>query len=685
MSIARLLVLFLLWPVALPVFADEGMWTFDNPPLEQLAERYDFTPSAEWLDHIRLASVRLGDGGSGSFVSPDGLVLTNFHVAHGQLQKLSTRKKNLVTDGFRAWIRTDEKKCPDLEITVLVSTENVTDRVLKATEGLANKASLDARQAVLAEIEKESLDATELHSEVVSLYYGGEYWLYRYQRYTDVRLVFAPEEDAAYFGGDDDNFTFPRYCLDMALFRVYENNRPLKSPAHLVLNPDGAKTGDLVFVSGHPGGTDRLQTMAQLATQRDFIFPRMEDRIGMMILAAEEYAARGPEQARQVGGMLMGMNNGRKSGMGSWQGLMDENVWSKKEDDEKDFRGRVAADPDLEQKYGHAWTMIEEAEGKRVVRIDDLSWRRMPSFRLGRIAQSIVRYVEEIDKPDAERLEGYHDAQLKRMEFRLFSPAPIYPELEEFFTLKSLERMVENLGADDEFVVIALGGMTPTERAAQLATSGLIDPEQRRKLVDGGKKAVAASNDPMLVLARDLDPILREQTEWTESNITSVMAEAGELLGAARFAVYGKTMYPDATFSLRLSYGKVAGYPMNGTLAPSHTTFYGLYDRAESFDREPPFAPTQRFDTRRSRIDLSRPMNVATTNDIIGGNSGSPLIDREGRLVGLIFDGNIESLAGNYVYDDTANRAISVHAAAIEIVLRDLYDAGSLADEMMGR
>jgi hypothetical protein len=685
MSVQRHLVLLFLLLVAIPVFADEGMWTFDNPPLEQLADRYDFAPTEEWLDHIRLASVRLGDGGSGSFVSPNGLVLTNFHVAHGQLQKLSTRKNNLVTDGFRAWTRTDEKKCPDLEINVLISTENVTDRVLKATEGLADKASLDARQAVLAEIEKESLDATELHSEVVSLYYGGEYWLYRYQRYTDVRLVFAPEEDAAYFGGDDDNFTFPRYCLDMALFRVYENNRPIKSPAHLVLNPDGAKTGDLVFVSGHPGGTDRLLTMAQLATQRDFTFPRMEERIGMMISAAEEYAARGPEQARQVGGMLMGMNNGRKSGMGSWQGLMDENVWSKKETDEKDFRGKVAADPNLEEKYGHAWTMVEEAEAKRVVRIDDLSWRRMPSFRLGRIAQSIVRYVEEINKPDAERLEGYHDAQLKRMEFRLFSPAPIYPELEEFFTLKSLERMVENLGEDDEFVLIALGGMTPAERAAQLATSGLIDPEQRRKLVDGGSKAVAASKDPMLVLARELDPILREQTEWIESNITSVMAEAGELLGAARFAVYGKTMYPDATFSLRLSYGKVAGYPMNGTLAPSHTTFYGLYDRADSFDREPPFAPTQRFDARRSRIDLSRPMNVATTNDIIGGNSGSPLIDREGHLVGLIFDGNIESLAGNYVYDDTANRAISVHAAAIETVLRDLYDAGSLADEMMGR
>jgi hypothetical protein len=685
MSVQRLLISLFLLLVAMPVFADEGMWTFDNPPLEQLAERYDFAPTEEWLDQIRLASVRLGDGGSGSFVSPNGLVLTNFHVAHGQLQKLSTRKNNLVTDGFRAWTRTDEKKCPDLEINVLISTENVTDRVLKATEGLADKASLDARQAVLAKIEKESLDATELHSEVVSLYYGGEYWLYRYQRYTDVRLVFAPEEDAAYFGGDDDNFTFPRYCLDMALFRVYENNRPIKSPAHLVLNPDGAKTGDLIFVSGHPGGTDRLLTMAQLATQRDFTFPRMEDRIGMMISAAEEYAARGPEQARQVGGMLMGMNNGRKSGMGSWQGLMDENVWSKKENDENDFRGKVAADPDLEQKYGRAWAMIEEAEAKRVVRIDDLSWRRLPSFRLGRIAQSIVRYVEEINKPDAERLEGYHDAQLKRMEFRLFSPAPIYPELEEFFTLKSLERMVENLGEDDEFVIIALGGMSPAERAAQLARSGLIDPDQRRKLVDGGSKAVAASKDPMLVLARELDPILREQTEWTESNITSVVAEAGELLGAARFAVYGKTMYPDATFTLRLSYGKVAGYPMNGTLAPSHTTFYGLYDRADSFDREPPFAPTQRFDARRSRIDLSRPMNVATTNDIIGGNSGSPLIDREGRLVGLIFDGNIESLAGNYVYDDTANRAISVHAAAIETVLRDLYDAGSLADEMMGR
>jgi len=685
MTVQRLLFLILLSLVAVTAVADEGMWTFDNPPVDRLKERYDFTPTAEWLDHVRLASVRVGDGGSGSFVSPEGLVLTNFHVAHGQLQKLSTEQTNLVTDGFKALARSDEKPCPDLEIHVLVSYEDMTARVLASTKGMADKEALDARQAEVAAIEMESLDSTGLHSEVVSLYHGGEYWLYRYHRYTDVRLVFAPEEDAAYFGGDDDNFTFPRHCLDMALYRVYEDGRPLKSPSHFVLNPEGARDGDLVFVTGHPGSTDRLETMAQLATQRDFTFPRREERIGKMIEAAEEYAARGPEQARQVGGLLMGMNNGRKAGAGQWQGLLDENVWGKKQRDEEDFRTRVAADPELQERYARAWTMIEQAEAKRVERIEALSGRRMPSYRLGGIAQTIVRYVAETRKPDAERLEGYHDAELSRTEYRLFSPAPIYPELEEFFTEKAIERMIEDLGEDDEFTRIALGGLTPSERAAQLAGSSLIDPEARRALVNGGPDAVAASEDPLIVLARQLDPILREQTEWTEAHVTGVLDEAGELLGAARFAVYGKTAYPDATFTLRLSYGRVAGYAMNGTRAPSRTTFHGLFDRAESFDWQPPFAPPQRFFDRRDRLDLTRPMNVVSTNDIIGGNSGSPLVDREGRLVGLIFDGNIESLAGNFVYDETANRAVSVHAAAIETVLRDLYDAGSLADEMMGK
>ena len=683
--VARRLIALLIVLTAVSVLADEGMWTFDNPPTHLLQERYGFAPAPEWLDHVRLASVRLNDGGSGSFVSPEGLVLTNFHVAHGQLQKLSTAKQDLVVNGFRAWSRVDEKKCPDLEINVLASYEDVTARVLAATDGLTGQEALDARQAAVAAIEKEDQDATGLQSEVVTLYAGGEYWLYRYHRYTDVRLVFAPEEDAAYFGGDDDNFTFPRHDLDMALFRVYENDRPIESPAHLVLNPAGAADGDLVFISGHPGSTDRLETMAQLATQRDHTYPRREKRLAMILDAVNSYAARGPEQARQVGGMLMGMNNGSKAGGGEWKGLLDENVWAKKQSDEEDFRARVAADADLQERYGRAWEMIEQAEAARVERIEALSFRTLPGFRIGRIAQTIVRLVAESQKPDAERLEGFHEADLRRVQFRLFSPAPIYPELEEFMITRSLEVMSEELGPDDEFLALALAGKSPADRAAELVGgTALIDPEARRALVDGGPEAVAASTDPLIMMARDLDPILREQEKWTEENVTSVLTEAGELLGAARFAVYGKSTYPDATFTLRLSYGEVKGYPMNGTRAPSRTTFHGLFDRALSFGNEPPFRPTQRFYDRMDRIDLARPLNFVCTGDIIGGNSGSPVIDTEGRLVGLAFDGNIESLVGRFVYDETANRTVSIHAAAIETVLRDLYDAGALADEMMG-
>ncbi len=676
----------LLIALALPAVADEGMWTLDNPPVEQLRDRYGFEPSAEWLELVQRASVRLNDGGSGSFVSPDGLVLTNFHVAHGQLQKLSSAEHDYVADGVHAATLADELPCPDLEINVLASYEDVTARVHAATKGKSGQEALDARQAAVAAIELEERERTSLQCEVVTLYNGGEYWVYRYDQYTDVRMVFAPEMDAAYFGGDDDNFTFPRYCLDMALLRVWKDGEPLATPHHLTLRPDGARDGDLVFVSGHPGSTDRLETMAQLRTQRDHTYPRREARIDTMLADAREYAARGPEQARQVGGMLMGMMNGRKAGAGEFKGLLDEAIWAKKQRAEEDFRARVDADPDLKENFGDAWTMIEKAEAARVERLEELSSRRMPGFRLGRIAQTLVRLVEESAKPDAERLEGYHEADLRRVRFRLFSPAPMYPELEEFSIARTLRRMRDDLGADDPFVRLVLDGREPAARAAELVNgTTLFDPEARRALVDGGIDAVRNSDDAMIRLALAVDPMLREQREWREENVTSVLSAAGEKIGAARFAVYGKTVHPDATFTLRLSYGRVSGYPMNGTRAPSRTTFGGLYERAAAFDRQPPFAPPERFYERRAAIDPDRPMNFVASCDIIGGNSGSPVIDTEGRLVGLVFDGNIESLVGRFVYDDTANRMVAVHAAAIETVLRDLYDAPALADEMMGK
>ncbi len=675
-------------PVLLPsgaARADEGMWTLDNPPLAKLQERYGFTPDQAWLDHLRLSAVKVG-GGSGSFVSPDGLLLTNAHVARGQQQKLSSAEHDYVADGFLARTRADELPCPDLEVTVLASYEDVTARVLGAiTADMDEQQALEARKAVIAAIEKESQDATGLRSEVVTLYHGGEYWLYRLHSWTDVRLVFAPESAIAYFGGDDDNFTYPRHDLDMALFRVYQDGKPLASPDWLPLNVDGAQDGDLVFVAGHPGSTDRLYTMAELAALRDVGYPRREEYLDETLAALQEYAARGPEQARQVGGMLMGLNNGRKAGQGEYQGLLDPAVWAKKQKDEDDFRARVAADPDLQARYGQAWSMIEEAERAESARREELQGRNLGRWNLASTAVDLVRLVQEKQKPDAERMDGFHDVQLRRRMFRLFSPAPVYPELETFMMERALQRMLDRLGPDDDFVKLCLAGETPAARAAELiGGTALADPAARRALVDGGAEAVAASTDPLVVLARQVEPILRAQHDWEETHVNSVKAKAGEMLGAARFAVYGKSIYPDATGTLRLSFGKVAGYPMNGTRAPSRTTYYGLYDRAYGFGLQEPFLPPTRFLERKDSLDLAVPVDFVSTCDIIGGNSGSPVVDTEGRLVGLVFDGNIESLVGRFVYDETTNRCVAVHAAGIVQALERLYDAGFLVDEMRG-
>jgi len=670
-----------------PAVADEGMWTFDNPPVRQLQKKYGFTPTKAWLDHVRLASVRFNDGGSGSFISPNGLVLTNHHVARGQLQKVSTPQKNYVRDGFLARTPAEELKCPDLELNVLVSMENVTSRVEAAVKpGMSDQEALKARKAVIAKIEKESFESTGLRSDVISLYHGGEYWLYRYKKYTDVRLVFAPEVAIAFFGGDPDNFTYPRYDLDMALFRVYENGRPIKSPDYLHVNPEGPAAGDLVFVSGNPGSTDRLYTMAQLKMQRDLSYPLRLEYIRSMLRVLEKYAARGPEQAREANVLIFGLRNADKALTGEYKGLKNPHIWQKREREEAQFRKLVAANPQLEKKYGDAWSEIERAEKIFASRFDQYAYRRTPGFRLPRLALQIVRYVQETAKPDAVRLPGYHDAQLPSLRFRMFSPAPVYPGMEKVLLADGLARVRAKLGPDDEFVKAVLGDGDPGKVAGELISgTRLADPAYRKKLVEGGRAAVAAAKDPLIVWARRIEPILHRMHDWYEDNVESIVTPASEKIGKARFAVYGKSTYPDATFTLRLSYGTVKGYPMNGTVAPPMTTMYGLYDRAYSFGLKPPFAPPKRFLENRDRLDVSTPFNFVSTCDIIGGNSGSPVINRKGELVGLIFDGNIESLVGRFVYDDETNRAVAVDSAAIIEALRKMYDTQFLVDEILGR
>jgi Peptidase S46 len=666
--------------------AEEGMWTYDNVPVKLLKEKYEFTPTQAWLDHLRLSSVRLNDGGSGSFVSPEGLLLTNHHVARGQLQKNSTAEHDYLRDGFYADTNEKEMKSPDLEVNVLAGMENVTARVQGAARGITDQAkAMKAREAEIAAIAKESKEKTGLRSDVVSLYQGGEYWLYTYKAYTDVRLVFAPEQQAAFYGGDPDNFTFPRYDLDMALFRVYENGKPLHTDNYLKWSAKGAAPDELIFISGHPGATSRQDTMAELIAERDNLEPNVIEYLKLRIAACQSFAAQGQEQARLVGSTIFGLQNSLKVYEGRKEALADKAIIAKKQAEEDDFRQKVMANPEWAKEFGGAWDTIAATESKAAPRTRAMFFRRTDS-RLFNIARQIVQYVAEVKKPDGERLPGYHDAQLETVKFQLFSPAKIYPQTEKLFMKAALDLAAEKLGKDDEYLKALTQGQA-ADAFVDSAVDGtkLYDVEFRKSLIDGGEAAVAASTDPMIVAARRTDPLAREYQRWQRDEVQSVLTQAGEKLGNARFLVYGKNTYPDATFTLRLSYGSVKGYPYNGTIAPPFTTFYGLYDRAASFSNQPPFDLTPKQAAGRDKLDLATPLDFVSTGDIIGGNSGSPVVNREGELVGLIFDGNIESLAGDFVYDGSKNRAVAVHSSAMIEAMRKLYAAGALADEVQGK
>jgi hypothetical protein len=676
--------------LAAPSAADEGMWLFNNPPRQLLKERYKFDPTDKWLDHVQKASVRLSSGGSGSFVSPDGLVMTNHHVGSECLQKLSTPEKDYLETGFHAKARDQEVKCHDLELNVLMSIEDVTDRVNAAVKpGLDAAEAHRARRAVINTIEKESLDKTGLRSDVVTLYQGGQYHLYRYKKYTDVRLVFAPEKDIAFFGGDPDNFEFPRYDLDVCFFRAYEDDKPAKIEHYLKWSKGGAKDGELVFVSGHPGRTDRLDTVAHLKFLRDLDFPLRLNVIRRREVLLKTYADKSSENARRAQDELFTYQNSRKARLGMLAGLQDPSVMGSKKSDEKALRDKVAADPKLRESYAGAWGRVAEAleAWKPIYRQHYLLERGIGfNSELFGFARTLVRLAEESQKPNADRLPEYAEAGLESLRQQLFSEAPIYDDFETVKLADSLGMIVEMGGADNEVVKKVLAGKSPQERAAELVRgTRLKDVAVRKKLAEGGPAAIKASDDPMIALALQVDGPARRVRRAYEEKVEEPMRQAYGQIAQARFAAYGSGVYPDATFTLRLAFGTVKGYEEAGKKVPSATTLGGAYKHAEAHGSRPPFALPKSWLERKDRLALDTPFNFVSTADIIGGNSGSPVINRDAELVGIIFDGNIQSLVLDFIYTDEQARAVSVHSAGILEALRKVYDAEALVAELTGR
>ncbi len=673
--------------LAVPATADEGMWTFDNPPTRRLQEQYGFTPTQAWLDHVRLASVRFNDGGSGSFVSPDGLMITNHHVGLQCIQNLSTQEHDYVEEGYMAATRDKEPACPGYEVNVLMKTEDVTPRILGAVKpAMTDRQAGEARKAEIARVENECATKTGLRCNVVDLYHGGQYHLYQYKKYTDVRLVFAPEQQAAFFGGDPDNFTFPRHDLDIAIFRAYENGQPVKPAAYLKWGTRGANDGDLVFVPGNPGSTSRLETMAQLQSERDLRLPDAIAVIQRRLGVLRQYSARSPENARRAKAQIFGLENSLKAIIGRLQALQDRKAMAEKDEAEAALRAKIQGDPPLQRAVGDAFDAIASNTKREDARFQEERYVGFGGSRLLNIAGTIVRYPVETKKPNEVRLEEFSAANLASLENRLYSAAPIYPDLEEATLADQLEAAAAKLGKDAPFVKAVLQGRTPAEVAHEAVTgTKLADVAVRRALVQGGAAGVESSIDPMIVLARRVDPLAREVRKFQEEDVQAAITRATERLAQARFKIYGTSVYPDATFTLRLAYGVVKGFPAEGTFVAPRTTFFGLYDRSTSFGNKAPWNLPARWVGKDKVLDLSTPLDFVTTADIIGGNSGSPTISRDGEFVGIIFDGNIESLALDYFYTEDVARAVSVDARAILEALRKVYGANAVADELAGK
>jgi len=668
--------------------ADEGMWLFNNPPEKLLKEKYNFAPGQAWYVHLQRSSVRFNSGGSGSFVSADGLVLTNHHVGADGLQKLSTKDRDLIALGFYAKTLQEEVRCVDLELNVLQNIEDVTERINAAVKAGMSPAEANlARRAAMNTVEKESLDKTGLRSDVVTLYHGGMYHLYRFKKYTDVRLVFAPEKDIAFFGGDPDNFEYPRYDLDICLFRVYEDGKPAKIEHYLKWSPKGAGDGELVFVSGHPGRTDRLDTMTHIEFLRDRVMPYRLQRLFREEVMLSAYGAESRENARRAQDDLFGVQNSRKARLGMLAGLQDPAIMERKRAEEEKLRQAIQEKgSQLKGPIGDPWADVAAA-----LKIWDgiyYDWDLLEqgsafNTRTFGIARTLTRLADESAKPNAERLREYRESNLESLNLELFSEAPIYDDLETITLADSLSRLVEMKGTGDPLVKGILAGKSPRDRAAELVGgTKLKDVAFRKELAGGGQEAIRQSKDPMIQLAVLVDGPSRAFRKTYEEQVEEPMRQAYAKLATARFAIYGTDVYPDATFTLRLAFGLVKGYTEQGKEVPPWTTFAGLYQRADEQGNQSPFALPERWIKQKSKLNLKTPFNFVSTADIIGGNSGSPVVNRNGEFVGIIFDGNIQSLVLDFIYTEKEARAVSVHSAAILEALRKVYRANRVADEL---
>jgi hypothetical protein len=659
--------------------ADEGMWTFNAFPAARMKAAYGWAPDQAWLDKVRASAVRLTGGCSASFVSDAGLILTNHHCVVSCLQDLSTAQNDIVANGFTAANRAAERQCPGQQAEVVTSITDVTPDVQAAIGTAGGEAAVRARDARIAELEKSGCtDTATTRCQVVRLYGGGQYKLYKYRKYSDVRIAWAPEFAAAFFGGDPDNFNFPRYAMDAAFLRAYENGRPVASSAHLRWNPRAPRDGEATFVVGNPGSTQRLLTGDQLAFQREVALPitltTMSELRGRLIAAMDG----NPERTREGADTLFGVENSLKVMIGRVKALNDPAFTAKLAAAEADLRRRAAGNSAI----GNPWSDI--AGAVRAYRDIYVPYRfSAPQSDLYNYAEALVRAADERAKPNAERLPGYTDSALPLLEKQLLDAQPIYPWLEELELEWSLSKAREYLGADDPQTRLLLGRESP-EQLAQRLVSGtrLADPAVRKQLWEGGKAAIEASNDPLIQYARKLDARDRELTRLYNERYDGPVTAAQARLATARFAAYGDTVYPDATFTLRISYGQVKGWSERGQAVPTRTTLRGAFQRATGSD---PFKLPQAFVRNERRINKNTTYDFVTTNDIIGGNSGSPVIDRAGTVIGAAFDGNIHSLGGNYGYDPNLNRTVVVSTAAIDEALRTIYPAPALVAELKGR